>query len=131
MAEFEKGQEVEVTGTEGHTTTGTVVALRHQRAENYEILHDTTLVEYWADYGEKIPPDDTVIGVELPNNNHYDYPESKVEPVRNVEDEESLTHVGHICPECDEAFSKHSDEAVEGDEGETYCSLDCLLTSYG
>lgn len=30
------------------------------------------------------------------------------------------------CPECDAKFREESPSAIEGDEGELYCSLECL-----
>lgn len=41
-------------------------------------------------------------------------------------DKTELTHVGYVCPNCDDSFTENSDEAIEGDEGEMYCSLSCL-----
>lgn len=34
------------------------------------------------------------------------------------------------CSHCDEMFPKDSDEAIEGDQGEAYCSLECLHGAY-
>lgn len=39
-------------------------------------------------------------------------------------------HIGYECPNCEDSFYEDSPEAIEGDEGKMYCSLECLNMVY-
>lgn len=50
--------------------------------------------------------------------------------IETAPDPDDLIEVAKICPECDENFQEDSPEAIEGDDGKWYCSLECLNQKY-
>ena len=47
----------------------------------------------------------------------------------NDEVPDGATHVANVCPNCDESFRKDVSGAVESEDGEVYCSIECLNES--
>ena len=131
---LEEGDEVICENRDGSKVTGeihrirkdhTVATYRAEWTEEAEYLHGL-----WE--GE-VHADEPVVEVTF-GGGTYAYPQSKVAKSRDTPREEDPTEdmieVAKICPECDENFQEDSPNAIEGDDGKWYCSLECLNQKY-
>lgn len=136
---FNKGDKVRATNTNGTVAEGTVKKVRDATVEEVTV-NGTPLDEFWRQQAQtQLSPTEKVITVDLTGSSQdYDYPESQVELVEEVERTTSSAadmdpvKVAQECPQCGDTFTPDSpdDSSIEGDEGQLFCSLNCLHEAY-